>query len=364
MQGCYLQGNDRNAIGSLLLDWYGKNKRDLPWRRSPTPYHVWISEIMLQQTRVEAVKPYYERFLAAFPDVCCLAEADEEKLLKHWEGLGYYSRARNLQKAAREMVSQFNGKLPGDYQNLLKLPGIGPYTAGAIASIAFGQSVPAVDGNVLRVFARLFEYSGDIGLNESKKEIAKMVVEVMPKEFPGDFNQGIMELGATVCLPNGIPKCNRCPLSAICDAHRKGQELCFPVKGEKKKRTIEYKNVYFIVFQNRFLLSKRKQEGLLAGLWELPNAEAVHDQSVLSSLVDWNFNTGAIEYLGKAKHIFTHKEWHMDGYYVEAQPPAILLEKFCFVDCETADKEYAVPSAFRKIFQMGLLRMQQCQKDY
>ena len=220
-----------------LLEWYQKNARVLPWRsENPNPYHVWVSEIMLQQTRVEAVKPYYERFLSALPTVQALAEADEELLLKLWEGLGYYSRVRNMQKAAQQIVAEHNGEIPAEYSILLKLKGIGPYTAGAIASIAFSKPCAAVDGNVLRVMARLTADEGNIAEPAVRKYWEKEIMEALPKERPGDYNQALMELGATLCLPNGAPKCELCPLRAYCLAYRKNQTMLFPVKTKKSSR--------------------------------------------------------------------------------------------------------------------------------
>ena len=222
-------------VPAPLLAWYDKEARDLPWRQNTDPYRVWVSEIMLQQTRVEAVIPYYERFLAAFPDLKALADAPEEQLLKLWEGLGYYSRARNLQKAAREALSRFGG-LPGQVQELSSLPGIGAYTAGAIASIAFSRPVPAVDGNVLRVVARLTDSHDDVLSPAVKREAEKAVAAVIPHDRPGDFNQAVMDLGATVCLPNGAPRCEVCPLAELCLGLARSTAPELPVKTKKKER--------------------------------------------------------------------------------------------------------------------------------
>ena len=208
-----------------LLKWYQLNKRDLPWRRTKDPYHIWVSEIMLQQTRVEAVKPYYTRFLQTLPTVTDLAEADEETILKLWEGLGYYSRVRNMQKAAIQIMDEHNGIFPANYQKLLKLKGIGPYTAGAVGSIAFGLAVPAIDGNVLRVMSRIAADAEDISLQSTKILWEERIKEIMPEEHPGDLNQALMELGATVCLPNGAPKCEICPVRKYCEAYRKGVNI-------------------------------------------------------------------------------------------------------------------------------------------
>lgn len=353
-----MDSEKRTWIASRLLQWYGENKRMLPWRQEPTPYHVWVSEIMLQQTRVEAVKPYYTRFLEAFPTIRDLAMAEEEKLMKLWEGLGYYSRARNLQRAAKVVVEEYGGELPPDYQKLLKLPGIGPYTAGAIASIAFALPQAAVDGNVLRVFSRILEYDEDISLNASKKEITKEVEETLPVDFPGDFNQAVMELGATVCLPNAKPKCQQCPLIEACLAHQNGRELSYPVKSPKKDRITVDLDVFFICCGDGVLLSKRPSTGLLAGLWQLPNRER-QEESIFSLLVDLSIPKGNVVFLGKAKHIFTHREWQMDGYYVEAQPPLTLPKGYCILSPEKIQAEFALPSAFREIYHKGLCHMRQ-----
>ena len=261
------------AIVGPLLEWYGRNARSLPWREEPAPYRVWVSEIMLQQTRVEAVKPYFARFLAELPDVTALASAPEQQLMKLWEGLGYYSRARNLQKAARVMVEQYGGTLPADYDALLKLPGIGPYTAGAVASIAYGIPVPAVDGNVLRVVMRLTAGWEDIADPAVKRAVERRMAAILPKDRPGDFNQAMMELGATVCAPGGEPKCLVCPLNALCEGYRQGVARELPVKAKKKARRIEERTVFLLVCDGELAIRKRADSGLLAGLWELPSVE-------------------------------------------------------------------------------------------
>ncbi|MGN0399365.1 MAG: A/G-specific adenine glycosylase, partial [Blautia sp.] len=230
-------------ITGPLLGWYEENKRDLPWRREPEPYHVWVSEIMLQQTRVEAVKEYYRRFLEALPKIPDLAACEEERLLKLWEGLGYYNRVKNMQKAARILVSEYGGNMPADYGKILELPGIGSYTAGAVSSIAFGIKKPAVDGNVLRVLSRITEWGEDIGKQSTKKKAEQILEEMMPGDRPGTFNQSLMELGAVVCVPNGTPKCEQCPVSGFCLAVKHGTISQYPKKTSPKKRRIEEKTV-------------------------------------------------------------------------------------------------------------------------
>ena len=274
---------DLKYIIDPLLEWYQLNKRDLPWRRTKDPYSIWVSEIMLQQTRVEAVKPYYERFLQTLPTVKDLAEADEETLLKLWEGLGYYSRVRNMQKAAIQIMEEHEGLFPAEYGKLLKLKGIGPYTGGAVGSIAFGLPVPAVDGNVLRVMSRIIADAADISLQPTKKVWEERISEIIPANSPGDFNQALMELGATICLPNGSPKCEICPVRKYCEAYRRDATQLYPVKAEKKARTMEYLNVFFCVDENKKIaISKRPKKGLLSGLWELPNDQ--RDIAILAVL--------------------------------------------------------------------------------
>ena len=336
-----------------LLEWYQLNKRDLPWRRTKDPYSVWVSEIMLQQTRVEAVKPYYERFLQTLPTVKDLAEADEETILKLWEGLGYYSRVRNMQKAAIQIMEEHNGEFPADYAKLLKLKGIGPYTAGAVGSIAFGLPVPAVDGNVLRVMSRITADASDISLQSTKKDWEKRITEILSAEYSGEFNQALMELGATVCLPNGVPKCEICPVRKFCEAYHKGCTQLYPVKAEKKARTLEYLNVFFCVDGEKIAISKRPEKGLLSGLWELPNSQ--REIAIPEALQEKGILQAEIIPMKNQKHIFTHVEWHMDCYFVKVFDKT--TSDLFWVTPEEAETSYALPSAFKKIWQEGLKRM-------
>lgn len=339
---------DYKEIVPYLLQWFDYNARILPWRENPKPYYVWVSEIMLQQTRVEAVKGYYDRFLSALPDIKALAEAPEEKLLKLWEGLGYYSRVRNLKKAAQVVMEEYGGELPADYKELCKLPGIGAYTAGAIASIAFQLPVPAVDGNVLRVTKRLAASYEDISKESVKKELAEELKAVMPKDKPGDFNQALMELGATVCLPNGKPLCEKCPVMHLCRAYRQGIMMELPVKPVKKARRVEDRTILLYEYQERFALRKRSDKGLLAGLWELPNLDGqLSIQKVKEELVKWDSYILNVEPLGKAKHIFTHVEWHMIGYHIRLRElPDIFPGEYQWVDRKELRETYALPNAF------------------
>jgi len=332
-----------------LLGWYRANRRDLPWRHTSDPYHIWLSEIMLQQTRVEAVKPYYARFLETCPTVESLAALPEEKLLKLWEGLGYYSRARNLQKAARTVVEQYGGKMPASFEELRRLCGIGDYTAGAIASIAFGIRVPAVDGNVLRVLARLQGSHDDITQQATKNAWREALAEVVP-EAAGDFTQSLIELGATVCVPNGEAKCAVCPLASVCAAAKEHLTDEIPVRASKKPRRIEQRTVLLIRDGDRTALRKRPPTGLLAGLFELPNVLGHLDEDSLPAYIrSIGFEPLKIERLDDAKHIFSHIEWHMIAYDVRITPEfdgfhgtsGMLL-----VHNDDLHANYAIPSAF------------------
>lgn len=322
----------------LLTAWYGAGHRDLPWRRTPEPYHVWVSEIMLQQTRVQAVIPYYTRFMAALPSIPALAEAPEEQLLKLWEGLGYYSRVRNLQKAARVICTEYGGEMPRTYEELLALPGIGPYTAGAIASIACGQVCAAVDGNVLRVLSRLFAREWDIKAQAVKRQAEREIAAQMPRHAPGDCNQALMELGAVVCLPNGAPLCGSCPIAALCLAKQRGVQQQLPVKAPKKARPVENRVVCLLWKDGRVALRKRPNSGLLAGLWEFPNFLDGEDmQEQLGVTV------ADVRPLRAAKHIFTHLEWHMTGVQAETADSGY----YTWVTPTQLEQEVALPSAFR-----------------
>ena len=337
-------------ISSALLDWFYKNQRILPFRTDPSPYHVWLSEIMLQQTRVSAALPYYERFLAALPDIPALAACEEEKLHKLWEGLGYYSRVRNLQKAAKIVCEQYGGQLPADYDALRALPGIGDYTAGAIASISFGIPVPAVDGNVLRVFSRLYNDPAAVTEPAVKKAFTVRVMEHQPPDAPGDYNQALMELGALVCVPNGAPLCEKCPLAYLCAARAAGTALELPHKAAPKPRRTEPVTLALVESPAGFLLQQRPQKGLLAGLWQpvLWENEALAASEVLARLQAMGLDTGtaAPEALPAAKHIFSHIEWHMNGILLHV--PAQNAPAGCvWASREALQAEYTLPGAFK-----------------
>lgn len=336
------------SMNRSLVTWFEKNARKLPWREHPTPYQVWISEIMLQQTRVEAVKPYYMRFMETFPDVQALARAEEDVLMKHWEGLGYYSRARNLKAAAVKICSEYGGELPRSYEQLLKLPGIGAYTAGAVASLAYGIGVPAVDGNALRVVARVIGSREDIAREQTKKRFTALLQESMDREHAGAFNQGLFETGATVCIPKGEPRCRECPLAAACITRQKGLWESIPVKSGKKPRRIEQRTVFLITNGKQIALNRRPDRGLLASLYEFPNTEGhlcfsgVREAEEALSLQEGQIE--AIESLGETKHIFSHVEWRMVGYRLHIRGK--LPEMYICADICRLDEKYPIPSAF------------------
>lgn len=350
----------RSELGNIptpLLKWYDMNKRILPWREFPSPYRVWVSEIMLQQTRVEAVKPYFDRFMKALPDIGALAAAEEEELLKLWEGLGYYNRVRNLQKAACRIMQEYGGEMPGDYKALMDLPGIGSYTAGAIASIAFGQKRPAVDGNVLRVAARLRGDERLITDEKVKQAVWQDFMEIMPSDRPGDFNQAMMEIGACICIPNGAPLCGKCPIAEECMAHAMGREQNYPRKQRKKPRQVQEKTVLVLKEKNRVVICKRGNKGLLAGMYEPPSLEGFRTaDEVVNYLAEQGFHTLHIQPLADAKHVFTHIEWHMKAYLIkmEEQNPgqsqnsqtAENSRDWLFVEAADTKKKYPIPSAF------------------
>lgn len=337
-----------NDIVIPLTQWYRQNKRSLPWRDRHNAYYTWVSEIMLQQTKVEAVKPYFQRFIEELPDVEALAECPEEKLLKLWEGLGYYNRVRNMQLAAQTVMQEYLGVLPASYEALLSLKGIGSYTAGAIASIAYNIPVPAVDGNVLRVITRITENDGDILKQSVKHKIEEQLKEIMPEESPGDFNQALMELGAVVCVPNGEANCEICPVSFACKAMRHGTIDHFPVKTQKKDRKLEDRTILVIQDGEKTAIRRRPSRGLLAGLYEFPNVSGhLSKEETLEMIREMNLDPLYIEPLPDAKHIFSHIEWRMTAYRVrvsslEDNNRANLL----FVSRKQSDRQYAIPSAF------------------
>jgi len=328
--------NILNQIPVPLLTWYAEHQRQLPWRSDPAPYKVWLSEIMLQQTRVAAVLPYFARFLEAYPTVADLAAAESESVLKLWEGLGYYSRATSLHKTAQTLCAQYGGEFPADYEALRALPGIGDYTAAAIASIAFGLPTPVVDGNVLRVVTRLTADSGDVLKQPTKRRITAALADIIPTKAAAAFNQGIMELGALVCLPNGAPLCEKCPLAFCCRAYADGTIARFPVKTPRKPRRIEQRTVYFVLNNGRLALRKRAERGLLAGLYEYPN-----ELGEPTWKISGKYRTQSLT----AKHIFTHIEWHMTAVLIRTDDET-LPAGWLWASAQELVQRYTVPSAF------------------
>ncbi len=327
-----------------LLDWYAANARDLPWRRTTEAYPVWISEVMLQQTRVEAVRGYWTRFLAALPTVRDLSEAEDDRLMKLWEGLGYYSRARNLKRAARQVVERFGGAFPTDYAALLSLPGVGEYTAGAVASICFGIPVPAVDGNVLRVMARLADDDADVLDPAVRRAVRARLLACIPPERPGAFNQALMELGATVCTPAGAPRCADCPLHEDCRARAAGREQLLPVRGARRARRVEERTVFVLRGPSGAPVGyRRPAEGLLASLWQLPDAPGLLDAAQAAARLDaWGAEPLGEWRFYERRHLFTHVEWRMR---VCALPVALdpLPEGWVWLD----DAVHSLPAAYR-----------------
>ena len=340
-------------LPELLLRWYDQSARVLPWREDPTPYRVWVSEIMLQQTRVEAVRPYYERFLEAFPTVEALAGAPEDRLLKQWEGLGYYNRARNLRRAAQVIVERYGGQVPASFEELRSLPGIGDYTAGAVASIAFQIPVPAVDGNVLRVLSRVLCRYDNILDPRVKRRTERELRQVLPRRV-GDFNQSLMELGAMVCLPGGPPKCLVCPLRNLCRGYAQGVAEELPVKTKPKPRKKQARTLFLLFSQEgRVALHRRPEQGLLAGLWELPGTEgALSREEAAAWLAAQGVPVGELSPGPEAKHVFSHVEWHMGSWVAQNVEE---VPGFVWVTREELRREYALPSAFKAFFPaMGL----------
>ena len=336
-----------NILNSLdrLLPWFAAHGRDLPWRKDREPYHVWLSEIMLQQTRVEAVKGYYGRFLKALPTVAALAEAEEPAVLKLWEGLGYYSRARNLHKAAKEIMSTHEGEFPRDYKAIRALPGIGDYTAGAIASICFEEKTPAVDGNVLRLMSRLLDDHDCVDDVRVKRRISEALAAVYPSEA-GTFTQALMEVGATVCVPNGAPDCGQCPMEDLCLARARGTAEKLPVRAEKRPRRQQDMTVFLLTCGDKLALRKRPDQGLLAGLWELPHVEGIlAAEDIIRTAENWGLHPRYLEKTMGRTHIFTHIQWNMQGARLHCGREN---EDFIWADRQEVLGTYALPTAFRQ----------------
>ena len=337
-------------VPGALLPWYQAHARDLPWRRDQDPYRVWLSEIMLQQTRVEAVKSYYARFLATLPTIEDLARVDDDRLLKLWEGLGYYNRAKNLKRAAGVIVSEYGGKFPETHETILALPGIGPYTAGAIASICFGLPYSAVDGNVLRVYARLTATADCVDLPAVKQAVTDALSALLPGTDPAMFNQALMELGAMVCLPNGAPRCDVCPLAHLCRAKAAGTQLQYPVRLPKRARRAEEMTVFILTTSDGALaVEKRGPEGLLGGLWALPNAPGILGETEALVLAkSWGVEPLELTQSSRKKHIFTHIQWDMMGYYIQCR---VRSSQFVWVSARERAEAVALPTAFRQFLE-------------
>ena len=335
-----------SRLPGVLLPWYDAGHRDLPWRQDREPYHIWLSEIMLQQTRVEAVKGYYARFLAALPTAAHLANADDEMLLKLWEGLGYYSRVRNLKKAAQVIQSEYGGIFPKEHKAVLALPGIGDYTAGAICSIAFGQPTPAVDGNVLRVISRLQANATPIDLPARKKEVQALLAAIYPSRA-GDFTQALMELGATICGPNRAPDCEKCPCGHFCRGYQTGVAAQLPLKTPKKGRRIEEKTVFVLSCDGKYALCKRPEKGLLAGLWQFPEVAGILELSQAIQALD--VPVKEVYWQVEKNHIFTHIEWKMRGYYLEVPQQD---GRFTWLTAEQITADTALPTAYRQFWEV------------
>lgn len=333
-----------------LLPWFAENKRDLPWRQDKDPYHIWLSEIMLQQTRVEAVKGYYQRFLQEVPTEEALASCDDEKLHKLWEGLGYYSRVRNLKKAAQVIENDFDGHFPDEYAQILSLPGIGEYTAGAISSIAFNAKTPAVDGNVLRVYARLMNDNRPVDEAAFKAQVRSELAESYPDEA-GDFTQALMELGATLCGPNWAPRCEECPCAAFCKAKAAGTAQALPIKSPKRGKRQEDRTVFILECDGKFALQKRPNKGLLAGLWQFPDVSGQLEVASAVSLVEsWGLPVRQVRRQSDKKHIFTHIVWNMRGFYLEVGE---VNEGFTWLTVDEIQQNAALPTAYRQFWEEG-----------
>lgn len=348
--------NEKERIQSIikpLIKWYQVNKKPLPWREGKSPYRVWISEIMLQQTRTSAVIPYFLRFMEKYPTLDSLAAAEDDELMKLWEGLGYYSRARNLKKCAIELMTKYDGAFPHDLKSLLSLPGIGPYTAGAISSIAFGEPCPAVDGNVLRVLMRVLASDRDIADERTKRAVTELLCSVYPSgEQAALFTEALMELGENVCIPNGEPRCDKCPICKQCFAYEGKIQSLFPVKSPKKPRRTENRTILVISNGDTFYIRKRAPKGLLASLYEFPNLEGhLSNESIAALLDGYGVTDYEVKPLSDATHIFTHVEWHMIGYRIvlSSCPSEALIDAYKLVGAtrEEIEAVYSIPTAYK-----------------
>ncbi len=346
-----------DCIASLLLDWYDQHARTLPWRGIHDPYRTWVSETMLQQTRVETVLGYYERFRTRFPTIADLAAAPEDDVLKMWEGLGYYSRARNLHKGAKQVVADFDGRIPSTVGELRKISGIGPYTAGAIASIAFDQPVPAVDGNVIRVVSRLRGIRENVGIPSVRRALEGEAASLVSAERPGDFNQAVMDLGATVCVP-GTPSCERCPLQAECDAFAVGDAEDLPVLPRKNPpKAFDY--AVCLIFSGDRVLMRQRTEAMLHGLWVFPMVEGKPTLRQLPSAVKKLTRLAAadVQKVGEAKHVFTHQIWQMELFTMSVPEGAEAPAGYRFIPLSEMSA-LTIPTAMRAAVKAVRQRME------
>lgn len=348
-----MERSTMSKLSNELLAWYDIHRRDLPWRGSKDPYKIWVSEIMLQQTQVNTVKPYYYRFIEALPNVYALSQASEEELHKLWEGLGYYNRVKNMKKAAMDLVENYNGKLPKSKKELMKLSGIGPYTAGAIASIAFNEVVSAIDGNVFRIYTRLYEIDTPIEQVKTKRLIDRKVMDTIDKKQPGEFNQALMDLGNDICTTTK-PNCTECPLNNYCLAYSHSTMEEYPVRKAKKKKRVEKRTVLILIHNDKLLVSKRPEGGLLSGLWEFPNYLGhFSKEDVEKLLLEQGYIVNNIESLPKSKHLFSHVEWQMIAYQINLKSQQIMEpitpygEVLKWISQEEVENDYALPTAFR-----------------
>ncbi|MED3623750.1 A/G-specific adenine glycosylase [Neobacillus thermocopriae] len=342
-----------------LITWFQQEKRDLPWRKDRDPYKVWVSEIMLQQTRVDTVIPYFNRFIEWFPDIDALAEAEEDKVLKAWEGLGYYSRVRNLQSAVREVKEKYHGKVPDTREEIAKLKGVGPYTAGAILSIAYGIPEPAVDGNVMRVLSRILLIWEDIAKASTRKVFEEAVRQIISHEDPSSFNQALMELGALICTPTS-PSCLLCPVREHCQAFEEGVQNELPVKTKKTKtREVQLAAAVLLNEDGKILIHKRPSDGLLANLWEFPNVELHHPiQHERGNVMDLfenslGLNVHLKKVIGQIEHVFSHLVWKIKVYIGTINNKMEENSEWKLVSTEEIE-EYAFPVSYQKMYQLFL----------
>lgn len=340
-------------ITKNLLEWYQENKRDLPWRHTHDPYSIWVSEIMLQQTRVEAVKEYYVRFIKRLPTIEDLADIEEDELLKLWEGLGYYSRVRNMQKTAQILVTKGYKNLPTTKSELLSLPGIGKYTAGAILSIAYNKPMVAIDGNVYRVLGRYYKIDESISKSSTYSIYADYMTRILPVKDAGDFTQSFMDLGSTICTPKS-PNCEECPLRGECLARRVGHEEEYPKKDKRKGQKIEERTIFLYIYGDKIAIRKRDDTGLLASLYEFPNIkEVLSEIDIRNQLIEKKISYLSVQEIGEAKHIFSHIIWYMRGYVIELKEP---IEGYLWVTKDELRNNYSIPSAFSKFYDFYMNR--------